>query len=170
MNNIFTLLVIYQLKHFLADYPLQGRYMLGKFKNYPEYVKPLLAHSAVHAVFTFSIALLYKPELAIYLAILDAAVHFIVDRVKASPKLLGRFTSLSKNEYIELVQIKQSLENERNSGIKDDRQETNQNLLERQIERINDRFKSNVYFWWSLGADQMAHHLTHYLLIWMMLK
>jgi hypothetical protein len=32
------------------------------------------------------------------------------------------------------------------------------------------RRQGNTLFWWSLGvADQMAHHLTHYLIIWLLL-
>lgn len=27
------------------------------------------------------------------------------------------------------------------------------------------RIKSNTYFWWALGLDQMVHHLTHYVFI-----
>ena len=32
------------------------------------------------------------------------------------------------------------------------------------------KIKSNTYFWWALGWDQMMHHLTHYLLIYLMLR
>ena len=31
--KIFILLVIFQFKHFIADYLLQNNYMLGKFKD-----------------------------------------------------------------------------------------------------------------------------------------
>ena len=32
------------------------------------------------------------------------------------------------------------------------------------------RFKpDNKYFWWSLGGDQMWHHLTHYLIIYLVI-
>ena len=31
--EIFVLLFAFQMKHFLADYPLQNVYMLGKFKE-----------------------------------------------------------------------------------------------------------------------------------------
>jgi hypothetical protein len=46
-------------------------------------------------------------------------IHFIVDRIKSSPKLGGRF---KPNE---------------------------------------------TYFWWALGADQLAHGLTYILLIYL---
>ena len=118
VSSIFLLLVIYQLKHFICDYPLQNAYMLGKFKE-SGWVKPLLAHTGIHDIATFLIAFAFTNLffLSLSLAAFDLVVHFIMDRVKASPKMLGRF------------------------DIKDKR------------------------FWWSLGLDQMVHHLTHYAII-----
>ena len=98
MRDIFVLLVIYQLKHFFADFPLQGHYMLGKFKGGTEWIRPLAAHAAVHAAFTFGISLWFvwnmtgtKSLIPFPLAILDFVVHFCVDRLKASPALGGRW-------------------------------------------------------------------------------
>lgn len=88
---IFELLILFQLKHFIADYPLQGKYMLGKFKYGLAFVGPLSAHCLVHAALTAAICLYFAPHFALSLAALDFAVHFIVDRIKASPALLGRF-------------------------------------------------------------------------------
>jgi len=124
MLDIFLLLVIFQLKHFLADYPLQTPYMLGKMKA-TGWKLPLAAHAAVHALITFTIAfvfldLSYLPDVILFaslLAMLDFTIHFLVDRVKASPSLAGKFKP------------------------------------------------EQSYFWWALGADQMAHHLTHYFII-----
>jgi hypothetical protein len=138
ISQIFVLLVIYQLKHFLADYPLQGAYMLGKFKPGWDFVLPLLAHVGVHGLFTLAIVLWYNPSLW-WLSLFDMASHFVMDRVKASPKYLGRFKALSANEFKMLMQMP---------------------------ELSKPQFKSNVYFWWSLGFDQMWHHLTHYIIIW----
>lgn len=98
-TSIFLLLVIFQIKHYLADYPLQTPYMLRKFLPNWQFVLPLAAHSGVHALFTFLIAMLIKSELAIQLAFFDFAVHFTVDRIKADPGLLGRFKALSAKEF-----------------------------------------------------------------------
>ena len=122
--EIFTLLVLFQLKHFVCDYPLQTQYMLGKMQA-TGWIQPLAAHAAVHAIGTFIITIIvFNPAyyldavtLAVILAIVDFIVHFMVDRIKASPNLGGRFNP------------------------------------------------TQPYFWWALGADQMAHHLTHYLFI-----
>lgn len=107
---IWLLLVIYQIKHFVCDYPLQGQFMLGKFKKYPEFILPLLAHSGVHGAATFAIAIWFKsPAVALALGLADMAIHFGVDRVKASPNLLGRFKALSGNEYVALLEERKSM-------------------------------------------------------------
>lgn len=92
-NDVFLLLVLFQLKHFLADYPLQGRYMLGKFSRDPNvWIPALIAHALVHYVFTLAIVWWFADlPTALLLAFVDYAVHFVVDRIKASPDLLGRW-------------------------------------------------------------------------------
>ena len=125
--EIFILLIAFQIKHFLCDYPLQGQYMLGKFKGGWDWVMPLTSHALVHSMATLIICYAYmflnggEAIIAVALAAMDFAAHFIVDRIKASPKLGGRL-----NMY-------------------------------------------NPKFWWALGADQSAHHLTHYLIISLLL-
>ena len=125
MVELFILLFLFQLKHFIADYPLQTSYMLGKL-NKTNWILPLTAHASVHALFTFTIAfvaldsLSYLPDTVLFsvlLALFDFTIHFTVDRIKASPNLLGRFSP------------------------------------------------DKPYFWWALGWDQMMHHLTHYIII-----
>ena len=123
ITSIFLLLVAFQLKHFIADYPLQTQYMLGKTKA-TGWIKPLAAHAAVHAWFTFLIILFISPDnyLLYLLVLVDFVIHFTVDRIKASPKLGGKFNP------------------------------------------------TQPYFWWALGADQMAHHLTHYVFIYILIS
>lgn len=118
LTKVFILLVIFQIKHFLADYPFQGKYMLGKFKEDWSFLLPLATHCAVHAAFTLGIALVFRPGVW-WLSIVDFVVHFTMDRIKAGPKYLGRFKNMQEPK-----------------------------------------------FWWSLGFDQMVHHLTHYFIIY----
>ena len=87
---IFILLVIFQLKHFICDYPLQNGYMLGK-ANKHDWIKPLLAHSGVHSIGTFIIVSFFSVKLAFIIAFIDLILHFIVDRIKASPNMLNRW-------------------------------------------------------------------------------
>ena len=91
MISFCMLLLVLQVKHLVCDYFLQGQYMLGKFKLFPDYILPLLAHSAVHGVTMAGIALLWGYDHFVLMGLLDLITHFVVDRVKASPKLLGRW-------------------------------------------------------------------------------
>jgi len=119
IEQIFILLIAFQVKHFLCDYPLQTPYMLGKFKEV-DWFAPLSLHCFTHAAGTLIVLLLFtNSELLFIYVLLDYCLHFIMDRVKASPKMLGRFKP------------------------------------------------DNKYFWWSLGGDQAWHHLTHYLIIYL---
>jgi hypothetical protein len=101
VKTLFILLIVYQVKHFVADYLLQGRYMLGKFKEGWDFVLPLLAHVAVHAALTFCIVFFFvhRSGLALSLAILDASIHFFMDRIKAGKKYLGRWSPLTASTY-----------------------------------------------------------------------
>jgi Protein of unknown function (DUF3307) len=145
---IWLLLVLYQIKHFVCDYPLQGKYMLGKFKGGTDWILPLAAHASVHGGATFLIGLCVKPKSAFWLALFDLVVHFCMDRIKASPNMLGRYKALSSNE------MKNILSYEKTTGLA----------------QFSDQLKSNVYFWWALGLDQGVHHLTHYAIIWRLLS
>ena len=113
------LLVVFQIKHFLADYPLQNSYMLGKFKRGWDFLIPLVSHCLVHASLTLLIiSSIASLEIAFCLAFLDFVVHFVMDKIKADHRLLGRFKP------------------------------------------------DQAKFWYSLGLDQMVHHLTHYFIIY----
>ena len=135
MKELFVLLVIFKLKHFIADYPFQTSYMLQKFKAGREFILPLTAHAGVHSLFTFYISIFFaalrRPEsaqaLPFYLALGDFTLHFIMDRVKASPGMLGRYKALSAAEFTNATDAQK---------------------------------KSNKYFWWSLGFDQMFHGIS----------
>lgn len=146
MSNVawvFVLLVVFQCKHWLADYPLQRRWMLGKFRSDWGFVFPLLAHVAVHGFMTFWISAIalsalrsdfWNPQpVALLLAFFDMTIHFVMDRIKASPKYLGRYKTLTA--------------------------ETAKTATDAQ-------WRSNDRFWWSMGFDQSIHHLTHYAIIW----
>ena len=115
---IFQLLIVFQIKHFLADYPLQTEYMLGKFKA-KDWELPLFSHAAVHGLMTFGIVAQFLGDLriALFMGLFDLVVHFVVDRVKASPFMFGKYKPHEKA------------------------------------------------FWLAVGGDQFMHHITHYIVI-----
>lgn len=156
LTSALVLLIVYQLKHFFADYPLQGAYMLGKFKPGWDFLGPLSAHCLVHAAMTFFISYVYfltvyglnryvflpVAGMSLILAALDFIVHFGMDRIKASPKWLGRYKALAASEFPSIA-LAAATGNP----------------------AATQRLRDNVYFWWALGLDQMVHHLTHYAVI-----
>lgn len=156
MYLILFLLVVYQLKHFLADYIFQTEYMLGKFKTGWDWVKPLAAHCLVHGLFTWLIvyACTLDPIKAYHLFYVDFIVHFIMDRIKAGPRWLGRFKPVTAFEYHDYKHFLKY-------------PDPNANLDETECRKA---LRSNKLFWWSLGFDQMIHHLTHYYIIWRIVK
>ena len=95
---LFKLLVAFQVKHFLSDYPLQGKYMLQKGLAGWGFFVPLLSHSLVHAVGTLAIILWINPSMA-WLAGVDLLIHFFMDRIKSGPKYLGRFHDETKASF-----------------------------------------------------------------------
>ncbi len=98
LQTVFLLLVIFQVKHFVADFPLQFPYMLKKLSRGWEFVLPLSLHCFVHAVFTLLICLYFSPSLW-WLSILDFVVHFIMDRIKSGPRYLGRYNDVLRSPF-----------------------------------------------------------------------
>ena len=136
---IFRLLLAFQAKHFLADYPLQRRYMLGKFRDDWGFFLPLLAHASVHGCMTAWICgcvLGFKPIIFLP-ALFDVVIHATMDRIKAAKRYLGRFKPLTADTAPTATEA---------------------------------QWRSNDFFWWSLGLDQGVHHLTHYAIIWWLVK
>lgn len=89
--NAFLLLVVFQAKHFLADFPFQNAFMLRKRLPGWGFALPLAAHCGVHGLFTLAVCLWARPEFW-WLAGVDFAAHFVMDRIKAGPRYLGRYT------------------------------------------------------------------------------
>lgn len=113
IETIFVLMFAFQAKHFLADFPLQNEYMLNKFKeDVREWVPALSAHVGIHGLFTMLIASITLVSfgfgslsilgLSFGLAIFDMVIHFVMDRIKASPYMLGRYNPKQKAFWMAL--------------------------------------------------------------------
>ena len=90
--TVFLLLIIYQLKHLIADYYWQYPNMyLNKGKK-TGWLIPLASHASVHAIMTYVIAACYDSffmdgmhiGLVIGVTLFDFTTHFVVDRWKAT--------------------------------------------------------------------------------------
>ena len=97
LRDLFLLLMLFQVKHFVADYLLQTRYMLGKFKSGWEFFPPLLLHASVHALVTLTICWYWGAPP--WLCLVDLVSHFVMDRIKAGPRWLGRFNNTRTHEF-----------------------------------------------------------------------
>ena len=88
---IFITLVLYQIKHFLCDYPLQTQYMLKKGAD-RGWINPLVLHCVVHGLGTLFILVIisvFHPitvSVFVNLVLLDFTSHFVIDRIKATYK------------------------------------------------------------------------------------
>lgn len=95
LTTLILLFVAFQVKHFLADFPLQNQYMLGKGKD-SDWELPLFSHVLVHAFGTFLVTAWFGVSDAICFALFDACIHWTMDRIKADKRLLGRYNPSQK--------------------------------------------------------------------------
>jgi hypothetical protein len=99
-NQTLLILILFQLKHFLGDFPLQTFYMLGKGKPGLAFVLPLGAHCTVHMVLSGMIIACFKSEY-LWLCVLEFIAHFVIDRIKATYKLpTGQWANEEKGKYL----------------------------------------------------------------------
>lgn len=94
----FSLLILFQVKHFIGDFPLQVPYMLRKVLPSWRFFVPLAIHCMVHGLMTLAIVLVVKPQLW-WLAIVDFVAHFLMDRIKSGPRYFGRYNDKSSAMY-----------------------------------------------------------------------
>lgn len=130
-NFILILMAGLLIKHFICDFPLQNiaNNWIINSKGHPDFrvwYWPLAIHSMIHGFFSVLIlSILFKvfssvdfPMYEIVLVgLLETGAHLVIDRIKAHPKLGGRFRP------------------------------------------------DQIYFWWALGLDQLAHMLTYVLMV-----
>lgn len=111
---ILLLLALFQIKHFLIDFCAQFEQKDSIKKFYAEgWIWPLFKHSGQHSIATLLISFVFLTILAqfslssaifwsFWLAIFDLTIHFGMDRLKASPFLLGKFKYPSREYFYSL--------------------------------------------------------------------
>lgn len=100
-----SFVLLFQLKHVFCDFIWQYDWMAkNKGKPWREALWPLTAHSGVHAVCTFGVVVYMTQRLLpgfIYAAF-DFASHFVIDRLKADPKIGGKYKPDQHSFWISL--------------------------------------------------------------------
>lgn len=119
IEQLLILFILFEIKHFVFDGLLQNEYHLGKFKEkFWDYVLPLIDHSmrnasgAVFAIFIYDVLLQngdINPNYYLILYIVELILHFVIDRIKASPKLLGRYNDKGKRAFWDILMLDQML-------------------------------------------------------------
>jgi ABC-type multidrug transport system fused ATPase/permease subunit len=147
--------------------------MLGKFKAKKLWIAPLLAHVGVHGLFTLVISFFFVSWwLAFVLAFIDMLIHFTMDRLKASPDLLGKFKVLSGKDFEEIESKNKKLTDEMYAALESTAALPPGEILKKVHNRSyhlvsSVRAKShNKIFWIALGFDQLIHHLTDLLIVY----
>lgn len=80
MNDTLILLLLLFTKHFIVDFPLQWRY---QYANKGTYLHPGgLLHSGLHGIGTWICFVSFAPGAALYLAWIDALLHYHIDWAK----------------------------------------------------------------------------------------
>lgn len=88
-NQMLAVLASMAVLHYLADFVFQNGFMLmGKVKPGTAFIMPLSLHCLEHALPTALVFLVYSPSHA-WVALIDFAAHFVVDRTKALYKIEG---------------------------------------------------------------------------------
>lgn len=81
--DIILLLILFQVKHFIADFWLQFSYMIEEKGTY--WAEGGRHHALMHAAGTFLVLSFVQPQyidLAMYLAFLDGIIHYHIDWAK----------------------------------------------------------------------------------------
>ncbi len=105
--EVFLLLSLFGIKHFLADFPLQYQYMVQEKGTYG--ATGGLHHAAFHASLTFFVLLLagYSANpLLIPLALADGVIHYHIDWAKQQ---LNRNLTIKDDRWWTLMGLDQCL-------------------------------------------------------------
>lgn len=88
LDLVLVLFLVFQLKHFVADFLLQGPY---QYLNKGKYGHPGgLVHAGIHGCFSCFLYIFASPLLALVLIVMEMAVHYHVDWAKmAINKAMG---------------------------------------------------------------------------------
>ncbi len=80
--SLILLYTLFRLKHFACDFLLQTDWMaLTKGKPGKEGYSALFTHTAIHAVGTLIVTVIFAPSLC-WLALVDFVIHSGIDRLK----------------------------------------------------------------------------------------
>lgn len=104
--EVFLLLSLFGIKHFIADFPLQYQYMVQEKGIYG--ATGGLHHAGVHACLTFLVLVPFatNASLLLLLPVLDGIIHYHIDWTKQQ---LNRGLSIKDDRWWTLMGLDQCL-------------------------------------------------------------
>lgn len=105
--EVLVILALFATKHLIADFFLQGPY---QYLNKGTYGHPGgIQHSLIHSIFTLFIVLGFSPNLAVFMAMLDFAIHYHVDWAKVQINNKYKWGANTHREFWWLLGVDQFL-------------------------------------------------------------
>ena len=81
LGSFVPVYLAFVAKQLVADFFLQSKWMAMGKEGEADWLKPLAAHAAIHALITLVIVLVVQPGFW-WLALVDFVIHFVIDRGK----------------------------------------------------------------------------------------
>jgi hypothetical protein len=95
MIEIITLLALFGIKHFLADFLWQFPFMVADKGHYG--ATGGMTHAGIHGILTFFVLIGFvRPEDAVTIALLDATIHYHIDWAKTN---LSRGLTIKDHQF-----------------------------------------------------------------------
>lgn len=106
--SIIELFLLFQIKHFFVDFPLQVPY---HYLNKGKFLHPGgLAHAGLHGATTAAITAVYTtPTFGMFLGVLDFVIHYFIDYFKVNINKKYGLTPTNSEYYWWLLGIDQFL-------------------------------------------------------------
>lgn len=108
INTVLLLLVFFQVKHFIFDFPLQFPFMYlnkGKYGHWGG-----IAHAALHQVSSFFILVLFTDSItAILLSNIEGWIHYHIDWAKMRLNITTGWGPLNSSEFWTFLGLDQLL-------------------------------------------------------------
>jgi hypothetical protein len=107
MNETLILIALLFTKHFVVDFPLQGRY---QWSNKGTYGHPGgILHAALHGIGTYLCLAWYAPMAAPLLAVADLFIHYHIDWAKMNLNARMGWTPNTHEQFWWLLGLDQFL-------------------------------------------------------------
>jgi hypothetical protein len=101
VSQIFVLLLAFEVKQLLCDYPILPDFLLKRFHS--NGIKAFILYSAFHGFITFTICLLLtnaEYPLALLMSLLDFAAGFALAMFRSHSSMIARFKPLDLDEFM----------------------------------------------------------------------